>query len=137
MKAIIQEVKFKKEFESKFGLLYSFEVSYDDKRALYSSKSKDQKHFIPGEESEFTEESKTYTKKDGTIGEYTVIKPLNQYKQSSFGKALNKEKTRYSGFAVSYAKDLVVAGRLDREELSVYATMLFNLMVELDKSLEV
>lgn len=59
-----------------------------------------------------------------------------QNRQSSFGKALTKEQARYSGFAVSYAKDLVVSGKLELGELSDYAWILFDLMVEMDKSLE-
>ena len=136
MKAIIQEVKFIKEFESKFGQLYSFQVKYDDVVAVYNSKSKDQKKFIPGQEAEFTEETKTYTDKQGNLKEYFVIKPLMQNKQSNFGKNLQKEKARYSGFCVSYAKDLVVAGKIPFEELATEAWILFELMVEMDKSLE-
>jgi glucose dehydrogenase len=137
MKAVIQEVKFLKEWESKYGTMFNFQVKYDDQVALFTTKSKDQKKFIAGEETEFTEETKTYTdKKSGEVKEYIVIKPINPNKQSNFGKALKKEQTRYSGFAVSYAKDLVVAGRLDRNELPEYATMLFELMVTLDKSTE-
>ena len=136
MKAVIQEVVFKKEYDSKYGKLYSFAVKYDDKTAVYRSKYKDQKKFVPGEEAEFTEETQTYTDSQGNIQEYTVIKAMNQNKQSNFGKALKKEQTRYSGFATSYAKDLVVAGRLQREELAEYAWVLFELMVAMDKSIE-
>jgi len=136
MKALITEVKFSKEFDTKFGKMYSYHVKYDNIVAVYNSKSQDQKKFIPGEEAEFTEEIKTYTDKQNNLKEYIVIKPLNPNKQSNFGKALKKEQSRYSGFAVSYAKDLVVSGRLQREELSEYAWVLFELMVEMDKSLE-
>jgi len=131
MKALIQDVKFLKEFESKFGTLYSFKVQYDGRTGFYNSKSKDQTKFVIGKESEFTEETKT-----GTKGDYIVIKPPMQNRQSNFGKALNKEKSRYSGFAVSYAKDLVVGGRVQLSELSDYAWILFDLMVEMDKTLE-
>jgi hypothetical protein len=137
MKTIITEVKFSKEFDSQYGKMYSFHVKYDDEIAMYTSKYKDQKKFIPGQEAEFTEETKTYTdKKSGEIKEYKIIKPLTQNRQSNFGKALSRERSRYSGFAVSYAKDLVVAGRLNRDELISYATILFDAMVEMDKSLE-
>jgi hypothetical protein len=137
MKAIIQEVTFKKEWDSQYGKMYNFQVKYDDEVALYSSKSKDQKKFIPGQESEFTEETKTYTDKNtGQDREYKVIKPLMQNRQSNFGKALNKEKSRYSGFAVSYAKDLVIADKIPIEDISEFATVLFDLMVNLDKSIE-
>lgn len=131
MKALITEVKYLKEFETKFGPLHSFKVTYDGRTAYYNSKSKDQTKFVSGQEAEFTEETKT-----GNNGTYIVIKPPMQNRQSNFGKALTREKSKYSGFAVSYAKDLVVAGRLNREELADYAWILFDLMVEMDKTLE-
>ena len=131
MKAIIQEAKFVKEFENQFGKLYSHKITYEGREAWYNSKSKEQKKFISGQEAEFTEELR-----QGKNGDYLVIKPLNPNKQSNFGKALKKEQTRYSGFAVSYAKDLVCAGRLPFIELLEYSTVLFDHMVELDKSIE-
>ena len=138
MKAIITKVEFRKEFDSKFGTMYQFEVHYADKKAVYTSKSKDQKHFVVGQEAEFTEETKTFTNKSGNEVPYTVIKPPQAgfQKQSNFGKALKKEQSKYSGFAVSYSKDLVVAGKIGFEDLSPVAWMLFDLMVEMDKSIE-
>ena len=131
MKALITEITFLKEFDTKFGKNYSFKVVYNGRTAYYNSKSKEQNKFIKGQEAEFTEEEK-----EGKNGTYLVIKPPYQNRQSNFGKNLSKEKSRYSGFAVAYAKDLVVAGRLQKEELPEYATVLFELMVELDKTLE-
>lgn len=137
MKAIIQDVTFSKEWKSKYGTMYSFRVKYNDKVALYNSKYKDQKKFIADQEAEFTEETKTYNdKQTGEQKNYTVIKPPTQNRQSNFGKALTREKSKYSGFAVSYAKDLVVAGRLPFEDLATEAWILFELMVEMDKTLE-
>ena len=131
MKALITNVEFKKEYETKYGTMYSFVVSYDGKRGYYSSKSKDQNKFVKGQEVEFTEEKRTSDK-----GEYLIVKPLMANKQSNFGKAIKKEQSKYSGFAVSYAKDLVVSGKLERGDLSAYAWVLFELMVEMDKSIE-
>jgi hypothetical protein len=131
MKELITNVTFTKEYESKFGKLYSFKVEYAGRTAFYSSKSRDQTKFVAGQEAEFTEETKTSDK-----GSYLVVKPPMQNRQSNFGKALNKEKSRYSGFAVSYAKDLVVGGRIQKEELATMAWILFELMVEMDKTLE-
>jgi len=136
MKELIQEVKFTKEGENKFGKYYTFIVKYDGKQAYYNSKSKDQKKFIAGQEAEFTEEEKTYTNKQGNPGSYFIVKPIPFNKQSNFGKTLKKEQARYSGFAVSYAKDLVVAGKIEFTELSAEAWILFEMMVEMDKSLE-
>lgn len=136
MKAVIQEVTFSKEIDSKFGKLYSFKVKYDGEVAIYRSKNRDQKNFIPGKEAEFTEETQSYKDKNGLEQHYKVVKLINQNKQSNFGKALKKEQSRYSGFAVSYAKDLLVAGRINREELQDMSWILFELMVAMDKTLE-
>ena len=137
MKAIITEVIFKKEIDGKFGKLYSFNVRYDDQIAVYRSKYKDQKKFIPGEEAEFTEEDQTYTDKNtGELRTYKVIKPLLQNRQSNFGKSLNKEQARYSAMCVSYAKDLVIGGRIPLEDLQTYSWIMFELVREMDKSIE-
>ena len=136
MKARIKDVKFQKEYDSKYGKMYSFLISYDDKKAFYNSKNNPQTSFVKGEEAEFTEETKTYTDKNGNAASYISIKPPQSQRQSNFGKALKKEQSKYSGFAVAYAKDLVVAGKLDREELGDYAWILFDLMVEMDKTIE-
>jgi len=137
MKAIIDDVTFLNEWESKYGKMYSFKVKYDDKVAKYNSKYKDQKKFIPGQEAEFTEETQSYTdKKTGEVKEYTVIKPLTQNRQSNFGKALGKEQARYSAMCVAYAKDLVIGGRIQIGELSDYAWIMFELVKEMDCTLE-
>ena len=78
MKALIDNVKFKNEFESKFGILYSHIVSWygkDEKIefGFYSSKKKDQTYFKAGQETEFTVEEK-----QGKQGNFFVFKPLIQ-----------------------------------------------------------
>ena len=83
-----------------------------------------------------SEETQSYKDKNGVEQHYKVVKLINQNKQSNFGKALKKEQSRYSGFAVSYAKDLLVAGRINREELQDMSWILFELMVAMDKTLE-
>ena len=136
MKALITDVQYVKEFKTKYGVMYSFRVKYDDESALYSSKYKDQNKFIVGQEAEFTEEVRTYNDNQGNVQEYKIIKPLAQNRQSNFGKALGKEKARYSAMAVSYSKDLVIGGRIQLSELPDYAWIMFELMNEMDKTLE-
>jgi hypothetical protein len=150
MKAKIIEVTFSKEGENKFGKFYSFKVKYDEKLAFYNSKYKDQKNFIAGQDAEFTEEQKTFTDKNGNPASYWIIKPIQQNKQSNFGKALKKEQSKYSGFSDSYVKDLLIAGiikpeKTEEDETNNDIVMLtwkkrafdiFNHMVEIDKTLE-
>jgi len=132
MKAKITKVTFKKEYESNFGTLFGFIVEYDGKSAYYSSKTKDQKKFIVGQEAEFTEE----VRKGDKGNEYIIIKPVYNKGQSNFGKALHREQSKYSGFAMSYAKDLVVAGAITYEQMFLEAELMMEWMVEKDKELK-
>lgn len=131
MKAKITNIKYIKDSETKFGIMYSFIVEYDGKKAFYSCKKKEQDKFKIGEDAEFTEEEK-----EGKNGKYLLIKPIQNNAYSPYNKAVKKEQSRYSGFAVSYAKDLCIAGKIDFKDISTYSTVLFDLMVSLDKTLE-
>lgn len=134
MKAKITKAEFKKEFESKFGTLYQFQIEYNGKKAYFSSKTKDQKKFIVGQECEFTEEEKMGTNDTP----YTIVKPkaVGGFQNSNYGKAIKKEQSKYSGFAVSYVKDLIIADKLKIEDWEKASKKIFNFMVELDKSIE-
>jgi hypothetical protein len=131
MEAKINKVEFSKEFESKFGTLYSFKVSYNDKYGFYSSKKREQTAFKEGEICEFIEEIKKTDK-----GEFTIIKPVNKQNQQFYNKAIKKEQSKYSGFAASYVKDLILVGMVKYENWESESTKVFNWMVKLDKTLE-
>lgn len=131
MKELINDVKFNKEYDSKFGKMYSFKVTYNGRTAYYSSKSKDQNNFIAGQEAEFTEETRTTDN-----GTYLIVKPIRGTKQSNFGKALKREQSKYSGFAMAYSKDLVVAGKIELDQMYSEAQCMMDWMVEADKQLE-
>ena len=131
MKALITEAKFNKEFESKFGVMYSHRIEYDGNVAFYTSKKKDQDYFVKGKEAEFTEETKTSDK-----GEFIVIKPIRKGNFSNFSKQLQKEQSKYSGFAVSYVKDLIIADKLDIKDWEKASEKIFHFMVDLDKSIQ-
>jgi len=130
MKTTIKSAEFIKEYETKFGVLYQHKVKYDDKTAYYSSKKKEQTEFIAGQECEFVEEKRT-----GQNGEYWIIKPMPKL-NSPYAKAVKKEQSRYSGFAMSYAKDLLIADKITFDQLLPSAEKMFHFMVQLDKTLE-
>ena len=134
MKAVIKKVTFEKEWLSeKYNKTYFiFNVSYDEKTAQYVSTDKEQKNFIEGKEVEFTEESKDY---NGLIT--YRIKPIKPAYQGNYSKAVKKEQSRYSGFAVSYVKDLIIADKIKIEQWEAASKKIFDFMVALDKSLEV
>lgn len=125
MKAIIDKVKFKKEVDSKFGKRYIFEVTYNSKEATYFSTKQEQSQFIEGQEAEFTEESH---ESGGRV--YLNVKPINK-----FNRHVKREQTKYSGFAVSYCKDLIIAGKLEMKDWKKASKEIFDFMVELDKNI--
>lgn len=132
MKAKIISVEYIKEYPSQYGVLHLHRVTYNKETAFYSSKAKDQKKFITGQEAEFNEIAK-----EGKNGRYLVIKPeYSGDPKSGFGKRVKQEQSRYSGFAVSYAKDLVIAGKIPLDDIFPFSTQLFEHMVTLDKSLK-
>jgi len=135
MKAKILSATFKKEYESKFGTLYGYEIVYNDNgnnvTAFYSSKKKEQNTFIPGNDSEFTIEVQS-----GKSGTWNKIKPIQQNRgYSNQGRTLQREQTKYSGFAMAYAKDLVVSGHIKPEQMFATAKKMIDWMVEQDKQL--
>lgn len=131
MKAKIKSVEFKKEYESKFGKLFLFKVTYDNKVGFYSSKSKEQTKFKANIETEFSEEIRI-----NKNGEYTIIKPLQANYNNNYSRQVKKEQSRYSGFAMAYAKDLVVADKIAFDKMLNAAEKMFHFMVKLDKTLE-
>ena len=133
MKAKITKVTFNDEREGKFGKQYNFFIEYDGKKAYYTSKSKDQKKFIEGQECEFNEEKR----KSKSGNPYLVVKPIyEQGNKSQYGKALHREQSKYSGFACSYVKDLIVSGHIELDDWAGMSSMIFEHMVELDKSIK-
>jgi len=131
MKAVITKITFVKEYDTKFGKMCQFDVYYDDKKASFSSKTKEQTTFKEGQENEFTEEAKDY---NGRI--YTTIKPIKQAFNSGYSREVKKEQSKYSGFAVSYVKDLIIAGKVEIKDWEKASEKIFTFMVNLDKSIQ-
>ena len=132
MKAIITNAEFVKEYPNKKfgGVLYQHKIQYDGKTASYSSKSQNQNKFVKGQEVEFTEEER-----NGNNGTYLIIKPMMAQGSSNFGRQVKREQSKYSGFAMSYAKDLVVNDKIAIDQMSAYAELMCKWMVDKDKEM--
>jgi hypothetical protein len=135
MKALIIGASWIKEYESSFGIMHMHRIKYGEKEALYLSKKKEQTYFTPNKECEFTEE--IIKGKDGKP-DWVKVKPIRQGGgQSNFGRAVKKEQSKYSGFAMAYAKDLFVAGKVESiEQMYAEAQNMIDWMVAQDKALE-
>ena len=138
MKAEIIKTSYIKERETKFGIMHLHKIIFINEdlqqiEALYNSKKKEQTYFIEGKEAEFTCE---IIKGKDNKKDFYVVKPIGSNYQSSGGRAIKKEQSRYSGFAVSYVKDLIVAEKIPIEDWKKESKVIFDFMVSLDKSLD-
>ena len=137
MKAEIKEAVFKKEFEYQGKKLYEHQIVFIDQdlnqiTAQYVSQKKEQDKFKEGIEAEFNLEERS---KDGR--KWFKIKPIySGGGNPNYNREKKREQTRYSGFAMSYAKDLVIADKVDIGQILPIAEKMFNFMVELDKRFE-
>jgi hypothetical protein len=136
MKTKIIEVRYDKEVKLKFGDFHQFgikvEIDGTPQWCQYLSKSKDQNKFVAGQEAEIALTSKEHNGKT-----YYSIKPAqNAFSGSNFSRKMKAEQSKYSGFAMSYAKDLVVSGSITPEQMFPTAKKMMDWMVEQDKNLE-
>jgi len=94
-------------WDSQNGILHKFDLTFDNGDAgQYLSKSEDQTKFVEGQEAKYTIE----TNKGG----YQTIKPV--YEQGGFkkgGYTPEPPEQKFIGFAYSYTKDLICAGKLE------------------------
>lgn len=122
-------------WESKHGLFYKFEVSFDNGDAgQYLSKSQDQNKFVKGQETAYTIEGKEYNGQT-----YYTIKPVVQ--QQSFGGGgykkdpeTEKRITRMSVLKV--AGDLAISGKIKLDEVIDYAKIFEQYVVEGDAQMK-
>jgi hypothetical protein len=133
MKAQIKKITYKGEKSGQFGVSHNFVIEFDDKFAYYTGKIKEQTFFIEGKECEFELEEKV--SKEGKKY-FTVKPPKKEWNNSNYAKAVKKEQSRYSGFAVSYVKDLIIADKLKIDQWETASKRIFDFMVTLDKSIE-
>jgi len=131
----ITDAKFNREFQMHGSTMYSHGVKIEgsDEWMEYVSKKKDQTKFVPGQEIEATISS---VQRGGNT--YKKIKPVyaNTGGNSNFTKSVNREQSKYSGFAMSYAKDLVTSGMLDHNLIFIEAEKMFSWMVKKDAELK-
>lgn len=131
MKAVLKEIHFDKEVNTKFGVMFQYYVSYNDKNATFLCKTKDKHKFKAGIENEFIETSREYNGKT-----YYSIKSIQENKgNSNYGKAVQREQSKYSGFGVSYVKDLIIAGKIDIKDWEKASEKIVKFMVKMDKEI--
>jgi hypothetical protein len=144
MKIKVNKITFRNEVKTQFGIMYGYNVNYlnidtnVERWGSFLAKEKDKPAFIEGQEYEVQE-----TEKEHNGQNYYSIKPFKTATNSQYAKAKTREQTKYSGFAVSYVKDLFVQGVIIEEDdiklMNTWkrlSTEIFWHMVELDRNLE-
>lgn len=106
----------------------SFVISFDNgDRGFYTSKDEDQKKFVVGVEVEYLIEEKV-----GSTGTRYFKITLPQSQSFSGGGGFPKKsvdpKVQLAGYAASYAKDLIVAGKIDFLKFKETFDIIYNTM---------
>ena len=144
-KAKVKTKEFYRKNEYQGKTMYAFFITFenDDKKYVYNSSKEDPKYFAIGEEQEYEYELKTGTKKDGQPYEMHIVKPVypkpafmksGGYQQMTLEEYIERQKVDSVGYALSYAKDLAVAGRVDSTKMMETAkTFLDWINMHMDK----
>lgn len=108
-------------WESKYGLMYRHEISFDNGDiGEYSSKSANQDKFLVGQETSYEAHTREYNGKH-----YLTVKPVQQDKPmgGGFKKDPQTEKRITRMNVLQRAVDMYLHERIDQEEILVYAEM--------------
>jgi len=106
------------------NISFSIELENGDK-GFFSTKHADQTKFVVGVEAEYNIEEKT-SQKGGVY--YKITLPQSEKPFTPGGRPPVDPKVQMIGFAMSYTKDLIVAGKVDMKELSVTFDVIYNEM---------
>lgn len=105
----------------------SFIIELDNgDKGFYTSKDEQQKKFVVGQETEYNIEEK-----QGKKGPYYKITiPMDETKKfSGGGKPQVEPRIQMISFAMSYTKDLVVAGKVPLDGISKEFSNIYQLMI--------
>jgi len=125
----VTSASFKKEWSGKFGTMFDHNIEFaNGDKGVYTSKKKEQDKFKVGEETPYTIET---TERNG----YTnyVIKPIvekNGFGGGGRGFAPKNYEADYISFAMSYTKDLCVAGKIELKDLRKTFNTMYGVMKE-------
>ncbi len=106
----------------------SFVVSFENgDRGFYTSKNEDQNKFVVGVEVEYLIEEKI-GKNNVKYFKVTLPQKENNFSGGGFQKKSVDPKVQLAGYAASYTKDLIVAGKINVPDFEKYFEIIFNTM---------
>lgn len=106
----------------------SFIIEFDDGiKGFYTSKNPEQMKFIIGNVADYILETKEGSK--GPYNKITVPQTAQVFVKGA-GRPAVDPRTTYIGFSASYAKDLVVAGKIELGNMNAVADTIFKNMIK-------
>ena len=105
----------------------SFIIEMDNgDKGFYTSKNENQTKFVAGQETEYLIEEK-----QGAKGVYykITIPQSEGFKPGGGGKPMPEPRVQFISFAMAYAKDLVVAGKVEMKSLPETFDIIYNEMI--------
>jgi hypothetical protein len=97
-------------------------------KGFFSTKDENQTKFVVGKDAEYNIEEKT----SGAGKQYfkiTLPQSENTFKPGGSGRPPIDPKVQMIGFAMSYTKDLIVAGKVEMKGLSETFDIIYNEMI--------
>ncbi len=107
----------------------SFIIEFDNgDKGFYTSKNENQTKFVPTQESDYLIEAKLG--KNGTYHKITLPQVEGGKPGFSGGGGFKQDpKVSMIGFAMSYTKDLIVAGKVELKDLGMQFEVIYNEMI--------
>lgn len=106
----------------------SFSIEFENSdKGFFSTKDENQTKFVVGKESEYE-----ITEKQSTKGSTYYKITLPQSEQPTFkggGRPQVEPRIQMISFAMSYTKDLIVAGKVELKEISTTFDIIYNEMI--------
>lgn len=105
----------------------SFSIEFENSdKGFFSTKDENQTKFVVGKESEYE-----ITEKQSTKGSTYYKITLPQTEQTAFkgGRPQVEPRIQMISFAMSYTKDLIVAGKVELKEISTTFDIIYNEML--------
>lgn len=107
----------------------SFSIEFDNgDRGWYKSKKEDQTNFVAGQEQTYCIEEKV----SGTGTKYyriTLPQTEQSFKPGGGGRPQQDPKVQFISFAASYAKDLIVGGKVQLIDFESQMNRIYNAMI--------
>lgn len=124
-KSKVKSISFKNSWPGKYGTMYDFNIEFENgDKGVFNSQKNPQDRFKEGEDVPYTIET---VNRNGYVN--VIIRPVVEKKVDSPKNLTSKNfRAEFIGYAAAYAKDLVVAGKVDMKDFSTSFEDIYGVM---------